>query len=328
MYSTPFTPAEASNFLAYSDNRLDRLGSQRKKPEIIERLFGAKDTRFTLRIHGKFLCKQEGALATSLFTRDELEAYPVDWQQVILLGVDKRQGDAPIFSVSAAFFGDDDEFESYMQGKALTQQGGLSAQGLRTLALSRQHTPDQLGFLAQAQALLNWHETHPCCSKCGKKTVMAEAGYRRDCPACGAQHFPRTDPAVIMLVKDGNNCLLGRPYHLPENMYTTLAGFVEPGETFEQAVRRETFEEAGVEVEDVDYKASQPWPFPSCAMVGFHATARSTKLSIDYEEMEDCAWFSKQELARMLAGTATSGLFCPPDISIAYYLLKLFVEEG
>ncbi len=174
--------------------------------------------------------------------------------------------------------------------------------------------------------MLRWHETHPKCSKCGADTMVGEAGYRRECPKCEALHFPRTDPAVIMLITHGDECLLGRPYRLSENMYSTLAGFVEPGETLEDAVRRETFEEAGVKVGAVQYLASQPWPFPSSIMLGFKGVALSKTLNIDYEEMEDCQWFSKEEVRKMMEGTEASGKLCPPDISIAHYLIKQFVD--
>jgi NAD+ diphosphatase len=147
-------------------------------------------------------------------------------------------------------------------------------------------------------------------------------GYRRDCPACGAEHFPRTDPVVIMLAIDGERCLLGRQARFAPAMYSCLAGFVEPGETIEDAVRRETAEEAGIAVGRVRYHASQPWPFPSSLMIGCHAEAISRDIVRDEAELEACRWFGRAEVQAMLAGLHPDGLKCPPDIAIAHHLIK------
>jgi NAD+ diphosphatase len=157
---------------------------------------------------------------------------------------------------------------------------------------------------------------------------MASAGYRRDCPACGAQHFPRTDPVAIMLVTDGERCLLGRQPRFPAGMYSCLAGFIEPGETIEDAVRREIREEAGIRVGPVTYLASQPWPFPASLMIGCRGEALTTDIVREEEELEDCRWFSLDEARAMLASTHPDGLLAPNPIAIAHHLLKAFVEEG
>jgi NAD+ diphosphatase len=152
------------------------------------------------------------------------------------------------------------------------------------------------GLMVHAVALENWQRMHRFCSRCGERTVIAAAGHIRRCPACGAEHYPRTDPAVIMLVTEGSRALLGRQKVWPQGMYSTLAGFVEPGESLEEAVAREVHEEAGVEVDEVIYHSSQPWPFPSSIMLGFYAHAASTELRVDATELQDARWFERDWL--------------------------------
>lgn len=155
-------------------------------------------------------------------------------------------------------------------------------------------------LLAYARGIMHWHARHRHCGVCGAPTRAEAAGHVRRCTdaACNAEHFPRTDPAVIMLVTHGDQALLGRQRVWPPGMYSTLAGFVEPGESLEEAVAREVFEEAGVHVDDVRYHSSQPWPFPSSIMLGFHCRATSIELAVDPEELETAAWFSRAFLAQ------------------------------
>lgn len=171
---------------------------------------------------------------------------------------------------------------------------------LRTL-LTR-ITPRSAELLATAKAVLGWHATHGFCARCGAETRMAMAGWQRACPACGAQHFPRTDPVVIMLITRGNKVLLGRSPHWPEGMYSLLAGFVEPGEPVEAAVRREVLEETGITVGRVRYLSSQPWPFPMSLMLGCAGEALDEEIRVDPEELEDALWLSREDLACAMAG--------------------------
>lgn len=157
-------------------------------------------------------------------------------------------------------------------------------------------------LVAAAKAILGWHETHPFCARCGAKTIISHAGWQRNCPACGGHHFPRTDPVVIMLITYGNSVLMGRSPGWPEGMYSLLAGFVEPGETIEAAVRREIFEESGVRVGPVEYLSSQPWPFPSSLMFGCHGEAISNDITIDPVEIEDAVWVTREDMMEALAG--------------------------
>lgn len=199
---------------------------------------------------------------------------------------------------------------------------------LRSLAVEGVLSGEHLGAMAQARSLCHWHLKHGFCSVCGSPSAMKIGGYRRDCVACGAQHFPRTDPVVIMLAIDGERALLGRQARFAPGMYSCLAGFVEPGETIEDAVRRETHEEAGIRVGRVRYHSSQPWPFPSSLMIGCHAEALDTEIVRDEVELEDCRWFDRDEVRAMMAGTHPDGLKCPPSIAIASHIIRAWVEAG
>jgi len=176
----------------------------------------------------------------------------------------------------------------------------ISFQDLR--GVMAQMTPRDAEMAATAKAMLQWHATHRFCAACGAASQVSHAGWQRTCPACGAHHFPRTDPVVIMLVVRGNSVLVGRSAPWPAGMYSLLAGFVEPGETLEAAVRREVAEETGVLVGAVRYLSSQPWPFPASLMFGCVACATSDTITIDPTELEDALWISREDLVSVFAG--------------------------
>ena len=186
---------------------------------------------------------------------------------------------------------------SVQQHPAVTEGGFTELRGVMTLL-----TPREAELVATAKALLQWHRSHGFCSTCGAKSEIAQGGWQRNCPACGAQHFPRTDPVVIMLVTHGNSVLLGRSPGWPEGMFSLLAGFVEPGETIEAAVRREVQEETGVTCGAVSYLASQPWPFPASLMIGARTEATATAITLDPQELEQALWLSREELVTVFAG--------------------------
>lgn len=167
---------------------------------------------------------------------------------------------------------------------------------LELRAVMSQITPQDAGNAATARGIWAWHESHKFCAKCGQTSVVAQAGWQRTCTKCDTHHFPRTDPVVIMLITNGNEVLMGRSPNWPEGMYSLLAGFMEPGESIESAVRREVFEEAGIAVGDVGYIASQPWPFPASLMIGCWGRAISTKINIDPVEIEDAQWVTREDL--------------------------------
>ncbi len=182
----------------------------------------------------------------------------------------------------------------------------------------------EAALAAYARALRYWHDTHGFCSACGGATVVKDGGHARACAGCGRTVFPRTDPAVIVLVACGDHCLLGRSPRFPSDMYSTLAGFVEPGESLEDTVRREIFEEAGVRVTAMRYRSSQPWPFPASLMLGFHATASDRTVAIDDDELADARWFHKDELI----DPKNRPVSLPRRDSIARYLIESWLYES
>jgi NAD+ diphosphatase len=181
----------------------------------------------------------------------------------------------------------------------------------------------EAGMLAHARALGHWHRSHRHCGYCGAETAPIQGGHARRCPGCGRDHFPRTDPAVIVLVTSGEQCLLARSPRFPPGMYSTLAGFAEPGESLEQTLAREVLEEVGVEIEDAVYRGSQPWPFPQSLMLGFRARARTTALALDPEEIEDARWLDRAELL----DEARRPVRLPNPDSIARFLIEEWLAE-
>jgi NAD+ diphosphatase len=178
---------------------------------------------------------------------------------------------------------------------------------------------------AAALSLANWHRRHNCCSVCGLPTEPNRGGWSRLCGGCRAEHYPRVDPVVIMVAEHDGRLLLGRQPQYPPGRFSALAGFVEPGETIETAVARELKEEAGIEVRDVRYLASQPWPFPSSLMIGAHAIALADSLTIDRTELDDARWFTRAEVAGALAGEADAAFLPPPRFAIARTLLDQWI---
>lgn len=187
-------------------------------------------------------------------------------------------------------------------------------------------TPREAELAATAKAICDWHARHGFCAVCGARSLAQHAGWERGCVVCDAKHFPRTDPVVIMLVTLGNSVLLGRSPGWPEGMYSLLAGFVEPGETVEAAVRREVFEEAGVRVGAVRYLASQPWPFPASLMLGCAAEAASETITLDPAELEAALWISREELVTVLAG-GHPRIRPPRNGAIAQFLIRNWLAD-
>ncbi len=203
----------------------------------------------------------------------------------------------------------------------------VSVENLRAVAASGAVPARELSTIAMAKSLVGWHQRHGFCANCGVRTSMADGGWKRICPSCKTEHFPRTDPVVIMLVTDGDRCLMGRQSQFPPTMWSCLAGFVEAAETIEQAVQREILEEAGIHCTDVRYYMTQPWPYPSSLMIGCIARATTSEITVDRTELEDARWFTRDEAVAMLARNHAEGLTGPHPVAIAHHLLANWIKE-
>ncbi len=192
-------------------------------------------------------------------------------------------------------------------------------------ALGAVLAPGEAAIAATAKGVFEWRRRHQFCAVCGQKSEAAEGGWKRVCPACKAEHFPRTDPVVIMLPVIGERCLMGRQAVWPKGMWSALAGFLEPGETIEEACAREVYEEAGLTATRVHYHSTQPWPFPNSLMIGLIAEVAEGEAKPDEAELEAVRWFTREE-ARMLLNGEIPGAFCPPPLAIAHQLLKSWAE--
>ena len=235
---------------------------------------------------------------------------------VVFLGINKRG--------KALFAADVSGLKDPENHPALKGLGAF--EDLRAVAMAGEITPTELAIMAQAKSMIDWHNRHGFCSVCGAKSEMAEAGYKRQCPSCKAEHFPRTDPVVIMLAIHDGKCFLGRQKIWPKGMHSALAGFVEPGESIEEAVARELDEEAGIKVSSVTYHSTQPWPYPSSLMIGCHAIADSEDFEIDGIELSGGRWFTREETQAILAGKGDGTAWFPPPFAIAHQLVKAFAE--
>ncbi|UCE87911.1 MAG: NAD(+) diphosphatase [Deltaproteobacteria bacterium] len=208
--------------------------------------------------------------------------------------------------------------------RELALEGQAEFQEVRGLAA--QLEAGDAAIAAQARALVDWHVRHRFCAACGEPTRSEQGGWLRRCPACAVEHFPRTDPVVIMLIARGDRCLLARQRRWPERMFSALAGFMEPGESIEEAVRREVCEESGIRVGGVRYHSSQPWPFPSSLMIGCLGDAETEAIRVDPAELEEARWFPRGEVRAALNGSSRE-LFVPPPMAIAHHLVRAWVES-
>jgi NAD+ diphosphatase len=275
----------------FAGEALDRAGPHRRDEAWLAARLADAATRVVVASAAGVLVSGE---RPRLLAVDELP----DGLELVLLGVDR--GGRALFAADPG-----DEFA----GERL---------GLRDLAPVMSQAEG--GMVAHAVGLLNWHRRHRFCANCGSPSDAQEAGHVRVCPACATQHHPRTDPVVIMLVTDGDRALLGRQATWPAGRYSALAGFVEPGESLEEAVAREVREEAGVQVEDVRYRSSQPWPFPSSLMLGFTARWAAGEPAVQDDELEDVGWFTR---AAIVGGEP----LLPPPTAIARRLIDEWLGD-
>lgn len=296
---------------AFSANPLNRLSENRSETCVDDAM---KDTRarYLIVAFGKMILRETDDELEGVFEHQDLTELSASNGTMVLLGWDKKG--APWLGAQSSL-----EEEKLPAGYIGLDFRSIYIQGLLDAEV--------LGILAQAGALLAWHKSHGFCSRCGTPSEIQDGGYKRLCPNCGMQHFPRTDPVVIMLTvtDDGEKCLLGRSPHFVEGVYSCLAGFVEPGETIESAMRRETKEEAGIDVGRVAYHASQPWPFPYTLMIGCYGEAKSNKILLD-DELEDARWFSRAEVQSMVDGNHPEQLRMPPKGAIASNLVMHWLD--
>ena len=287
-------PASAHPDVALSVRSHDRVGSRRTDEQWLEDTWRSPDTR-VLRMVGSRFPYGEGRVEWA--TTTDLPA-----GRRIFLG---EEGGAARFALM-------------LEDRSLSEDwSGFRQVGARLSATDA-------GLVIHALALVEWHQAHRHCPRCGGLLAVGDAGHTLTCADCGTQQFPRTDPAVIMAVTHEDRCLLGRQPRWPEGRYSTLAGFVEPGESLEAAVRREVAEEVGIEVAEVTYFGNQPWPFPSSLMVGFFARALTTGISVDGEEISDARWFTREQVR---AETDAGTLVLPGGISISRSLVEAWYGE-
>jgi NAD+ diphosphatase len=314
----------------FSGNPLDRLSERRDDTTFIAALAADPAARAVAFVQSMPILRAERDRRSALHPLAQARTFGAV-QVEVLLG---RDGNGPVFALlladDAARADEAADPAGFVDPRRLIliREPGLHIRDLRALGLAQELDRASLSILAQAKSILHYHATHAFCARCGAPTLASHAGWRRDCPACGARHFPRTDPVAIMLVTDGENCLLGRQKPFPPKMYSCLAGFVESGETLEEAVRREVREEAGILVGAVHYVASQPWPFPANLMLGCRAEALSRDIVMDAEELEDCRWFSRAEARAMLGQSHAEGFFAPAKFAIARLLLDHWLSTG
>lgn len=302
-----FPSADHSAATGFGGNALDRMSERRDDTAFIAAQRASKRARALLIAGGDLVLP--AAPPPAPFARAEAEALGAQWDDTIFLGLDTE---GPLFAAAVP---------------PPTDERRYRAHNLRALAVANVLSAHMLGAAAQARSLVGWHARHGFCANCGSPTAPAHAGFRRDCAGCGTSHFPRTDPVVIMLAVDGERCLLGRQRRFEAGVYSCLAGFLEPGETIEAAVRREIWEEAGVRTGRVAYHASQPWPFPSTLMIGCFAEATSRAIDPRDRELEDVRWFDRSQIGPMLDRRHREH-GAPPPVAIAHHLLRAYADHG
>lgn len=304
-----------SETVFYTGAGLDRATALRRDDAWLAQRLRHRSTRIVPVWRGHILVVPGDAPAALTITGDHARGILQMTSDVALLGIN---GEHAYFAIDV----------SAHEGPVLTPIMGRG-EFVDLRAVGPLMDGREAAMLAYARGLMYWHSRQRFCGDCGSPTDSRHGGHMRECanPACGLKHFPRTDPAVIMMVTrpgpDGGACLLGRQARWPDGMYSTLAGFVDPGESLEEAVVREVHEETGVTVTDVIYQASQPWPFPSSLMVGFRARAETVKITLNEDELDDARWFTRSQIA----GFEAKGLRLPRTDSIARFLVDGWLTE-
>ncbi|UXN03452.1 NAD(+) diphosphatase [Bartonella sp. HY406] len=298
-------PISLSN-IAFTGNPIIR-DSEKRSDDCVELALKSDESLVILFINGLAVQKED----TPLLTLGEVQQFDPNWKSAVYLGQYRGR------SILAA--------HSNIKIDDLTEP--FTASNLRSLYTDTKIAPPLVGALAQASSLLNWHDNNGFCARCGNETLMRGGGNRRSCSRCGAEHFPRVDPIAIMLVTRRDKCLLAHNHNFTEKRFSCLAGFIEQGETFEAAVRREVFEEVQIKIGEVTYIASQPWPFPQALMLGSFADALDNNIIIDDSEIEQAQWFDRSEVKTMLLEEHPQNFSLPPTGSIANYLIRRWLNK-
>jgi NAD+ diphosphatase len=299
---------------AFVANNIDRAAHFRFHDDRLMAFEGDPATRAYVIHRDSVLVKREGDATRALLTMEEAQRAGANLG-TIFLGL---RDNTALFGMGM----------SQTAAEALTGRDDIALTDLRGMAMQGTIPPDQLAGIAMAKSMVSWHQRHGFCANCGTRTAMREGGWKRECPNCKTEHFPRTDPVVITLVASGDKCLLGRQPRFPPGMYSCLAGFVEAAETIEDAVRREVFEESGIRCADVSYYMTQPWPYPSSLMIGCSARALNEDIVVDRTELEDARWFSREEARLMLQRQHPDGLAGPHPFAIAHHLVGQWLRTG
>lgn len=297
----------------------DRMSGQRTDKEWVKRQRQTESAKFLILVDARpVLLQIESGRAGFIrwFSSAEITLLGLEGEEVLLLGSDPEG--IPYFSLSIS-----ERTAKKRQDRWRELEGNSE---LRGLAIDGAMSSEELSLVGQAKALAHWNLTQKCCGKCGAGTKSRDGGWRRQCWSCGQSYFPRSDPAVIMLVTDGARFILGKEERFQERFMSVIAGFVEPGESIEHAVRRETMEETGIEVGEVKYVASQPWPFPHNIMIGCRAEALTTEFTLNDSELMDARWVSREDARLMLDKIHPEDINVPPPISIAHMLISQFAD--
>ena len=302
---------EPSQFVGFAGNRIDRQAENRNEDALPTALADPR-LRIMQTRGGRLYVKLGEQGPNAYFTLEQARQMGAKLDHAVLLG---HGADGPVIMAPGSV--DPDHLPE-----------GIKAIDHRSVYVQSMVGEETLGELAQGASLLAWHHSHRFCGRCGARTEMRIGGYKRVCTDCAAEHFPRTDPVAIMLAVTEEKCLMGRGPHFAPGMYSALAGFIEPGETIEAAVRREVLEESGIRLGRVVYHASQPWPFPYSLMIGCFGEALSDTITLDSKELEDCRWFSRAEVRDIIAGSHGDGIAIPPAGAIATHLIRAWAEAG
>jgi NAD+ diphosphatase len=286
------------NSIGFTGARLDRRDEARLDSERLAAAAAQSEARLLVLAGLDPVLDEAGRLAWTQVAGTQPE-------RLILLGYD---GDVPLFA-------------------PLVEDAEIGAGAWHLFRMLHDLDGREAAIWGAARALNEWHARHRYCGRCGAKTMAFRAGWGRRCPGCGLEHFPRVDPVAIMLAEHEGRVLLGRQPRYPAGRYSALAGFIEPGESVEEAVARELMEEAGVAVSDVRYLASQPWPFPGSLMIGCVAKAADDRITLDHNELEDAIWVDRAGVAAALAGEADAPFQAPPHFAIAHSLLRMWLER-